>query len=376
MCMTRLLPGNTSMLFKNLQINTFTKNLQINTFSRRNISSSRLVIKEFGDPKNVVQMEEYKTECPGPGEVLVQMLVASMNPADINTIQGTYPIKPTLPGVPGNEGVAKVVSVGADVNDLQVDDHVMPNVENFGTWQTHKVISADKLLKVPKEVPLVEVAGIMSNCSTAYRMLKDFVPLEPGDTVLQNGGNSAAAQNVIQLCKAWGYKSVNVVRDRPDIDKLKSYLKEIGADVVLTEEEIRTTKMFKEGELPAPKLALNCVGGKSSSELMRHLGKKGVIVTYGGMSREPVIVPTSQLIFKDISVKGFWMTRWTKENRNSDVRKCMLSEIMQLMSLKKLRAPAHKLIPLREFNSALDTITNPKGFTGVKYLIDFRLGSC
>lgn len=59
------------------------------------------------------------------------------------------------------------------------------------------------------------------NPCTAYRMLKDFVPLKPGDTVIQNGGNSAVGQMVIQLCKLWNYKSVNVVRDRPNIQELK-----------------------------------------------------------------------------------------------------------------------------------------------------------
>ena len=70
-------------------------------------------------------------------------------------------------------------------------------------------------------------------------MLRDFVNLKPGDSIIQNGGNSAAAQNVIQFCKAWGIKSINVVRNRPDIDKLREHLSNLGATYVLTEEELR-----------------------------------------------------------------------------------------------------------------------------------------
>lgn len=70
-------------------------------------------------------------------------------------------------------------------------------------------------------------------------MLRDFVDLKPGDCIVQNGGNSAAGQNVIQFCKAWGFKSINVVRDRPDIKDLKAYLTELGATHVFTEEEFR-----------------------------------------------------------------------------------------------------------------------------------------
>lgn len=75
--------------------------------------------------------------------------------------------------------------------------------------------------QIPSDVGLVEASMLNVNPCTAYRMLKDFVPLKPGDTVIQNGGNSAVGQMVIQLCKVWNYKSVSVVRDRPNIQELK-----------------------------------------------------------------------------------------------------------------------------------------------------------
>lgn len=250
---------------------------------------------------------------------------------------------------------------------------MIPNIENFGSWEQFKLVKSEAVTKVPPNVPLVEVCGISSNTSTAYRMLRDFASLAPGDAVIQNGANSAAGQNVIQLCKAWNLKSINIVRNRPDIDRLKEHLTSLGSDVVLTEEELRATKMFKNGEMVAPKLALNCVGGKNAMEVLRHLAPKGVMVTYGGMSREPVMIPTSLLIFKDVAVRGFWMTRWTRENRDSESRKSMLNELFNLMIDGKLKAPAHRLIPLDSYTEAIDSMTNVKGFAGVKFLIDFRL---
>ena len=68
----------------------------------------------------------------------------------------------------------------------------------------------------------------------------------------------------------------------------------LGADVVLTEEEARVA--WK--DLPRPRLALNCVGGSSATELCKALANNGVHVTYGGMSLKPVIVGTAHLIFK------------------------------------------------------------------------------
>lgn len=79
--------------------------------------------------------------------------------------------------------------------------------------------------------------------------------------------------------------TVNIVRNRPEINLLKDYLKTLGATYVLTEEELRTTELFKSGEVKKPELALNCVGGKSATELLRHLDDGAYMVTYGGMSR-------------------------------------------------------------------------------------------
>lgn len=175
------------------------------------------------------------------------MLAAPVNPADINTIQGVYPIKPRLPSIPGNEGVGKIELVGDGVKRLQVGDIVLPKENAWGTWRTRAVCDAEHLLKISPDVDVVAAATMSVNPCTAYRMLKDFVTLEKGDVIIQNGANSACGQSVIQLAKAWGLVSVNVVRNRPDIDNLRNQLTNLGADHVLTEEEVPITKIFKEG---------------------------------------------------------------------------------------------------------------------------------
>lgn len=98
------------------------------------------------------------------------------------------------------------------------------------------------ILQVAGELSPVEAAIMSVNPCTAYRMLKDFIPLKKGDVVIQNGANSAVGQCVIQMCQAEGIQSVNIVRNRPDIDELKQELQALGADYVLTEEELRYIK--------------------------------------------------------------------------------------------------------------------------------------
>lgn len=107
-------------------------------------------------------------------------------------------------------------------------------------------------------------------------MLKDFAHMEKGDWFIQNGANSGVGRSAIQMGRLWGYKSINVIRNRPGVEELKEELKGLGADWVVTEEELadkgfRGVVKEKTGGKGA-KLGLNCVGGKATTDLVRQLG--------------------------------------------------------------------------------------------------------
>jgi mitochondrial enoyl-[acyl-carrier protein] reductase / trans-2-enoyl-CoA reductase len=104
-------------------------------------------------------------------------------------------------------------------------------------------------------------------------MLKDYGNLQVGDVVMQNASNSGVGQAVIQLAKAWGYKTVNVIRARPGVEEVKKQLYNLGADIVLTEDEVRlpSTAAAISGLGGQVKLGLNCVGGKSATNIARLL---------------------------------------------------------------------------------------------------------
>lgn len=284
---------------------------------------------------------------------------------------GKYPVKPPFPAVGGNECVGEVIALGDQVSNLKIGDHVVPFATGLGTWRSHAVYPETNLMKVPGTIGIAEAATITVNPCTGYRMLKDFVSLKAGDTVIQNGANSACGQAIIQLCRAWGVKCVGIVRDRPELTKLRDHLRCLGAAEILTEEELRTTKIFKDEIFKKPKLALNCVGGKNALEMSRHLDNQGIMVTYGGMSREPVLVPTASLIFKDLQFSGFWMTRWTKQNAQSSKRGEMFSELFGLIESGAFKAPEHEMIPFKEYVTAVTNALNIQGFVGKKYIFKF-----
>lgn len=96
-----------------------------------------------------------------------------MNPADINTIQGKYPSRPSLPAVPGNEGVGEIVAVGSNVQTLSIGDKVVPNGPNFGTWRTLANYNFEDVMKVC--IILVTPFYI---CCLCYSLASDFTDAE------------------------------------------------------------------------------------------------------------------------------------------------------------------------------------------------------
>jgi len=190
----------------------------------------------------------------------------------------TQDLGTSLPAaVGGQEGVVEVVSVGNQVKDFQKGDWAIMKKTKFGTWRTHATTKSEQLLKVPSDgsITPIQAATVSVNPCTAYRMLKDFVPLQKGDWFIQNAANSGVGRAAIQLGKIWGLKSINVVRDRPDIDALREELEGLGADLVISDKELADKavkgRIERITEGKGVQLGLNCVGGESATNLMRNL---------------------------------------------------------------------------------------------------------
>ncbi|KAK1750280.1 alcohol dehydrogenase [Echria macrotheca] len=333
-----------------------------------------LVFSKFGEPSDVLHLHTHSISPTLPdGAVLLRALAVPVNPSDVNTIQGTYGVKPSFSpllgtpepsAIPGNEGCFEVVAVGPHVKTLRRGDWAIPATTGFGTFRTHAVApDADRtVLPIHDTAGLTpaQVATVSVNPCSAYRMLRDYVdligqsvaaysrdPSTPGGAwFLQNGANSGVGRAAIQLGALWGLRSINVVRERatPEAtDALKAELTALGATVVLTEAEFLdrafTTRLrdeFTRGGRDPLLLGLNCVGGKSASAVVKALSPKGVMVTYGGMSRQSFPFPTGPLIFKRLRFEGFWLSEWSKENPAE--KKKTIEEIVELMRQGKFQA--------------------------------------
>jgi len=195
-----------------------------------------------------------------------------------------------------------------------------------------------------------QVGMVGVNPTTAWRMLKDFEDLREGDWWVQNGANSGVGRAAIQFGKEWGLRSINVIREREseeETNALKEELIRLGATKVVTEKELMDrgfgdqVKEWTNGGRRPVKLGLNCVGGKQTQAMVKLLGHGGHLVTYGGMSKQPLMLPTGLLIFKDIKFSGYWVSRWS--DAHPEEKRSTVKQILEMTRLGKF-----KDVPMQE----------------------------
>ncbi|MDH4609881.1 zinc-dependent alcohol dehydrogenase family protein [Pseudomonas sp. BN102] len=282
-------------------------------------------------PQDVIEAVELQLPPVGAGQALVKVLAAPINPSDVLTLTGEYGMLPPLPAIGGNEGVGEVLEVAADVGNLKVGQTVLLPVGS-GTWRTHLIAEARQLIPLPSADPQ-QLAMLTVNPPTAYLMLRDFVELQPGDWVIQNAANSGVGSYLIQLAKIRGLKTVNVVRR----DSAVAAVQAEGGDVVLVDGP-DLPKRVREATGGAPvKLGIDAVGGASTDHLASSLAEGGVLVNYGRMSGEPCQINPSSFVFRDVTLKGFWLARWFRQATPQQQMQ-LFGELIQLIASGKLKA--------------------------------------
>uniref|UniRef100_A0AC34QTR6 Enoyl reductase (ER) domain-containing protein n=1 Tax=Panagrolaimus sp. JU765 TaxID=591449 RepID=A0AC34QTR6_9BILA len=315
------------------------------------ITCRALEITRLGNPREVLQLKTIDVSTKlASKEILVKWLASPINPLDINRMEGTYPGS-IAPIVGGSEGVGVVEKASNDSN-FKPGDMVIP-ITNSEPWGEYEVRDDENFIKLRKGIDLISAATLMINPPTAYFMLQNVIKLNPGDYVIQNSANSGVGRAAIEIAKAYGYKTINLIRDRPNIDVLKNELKTLGADHVFTEEEFRKVgrKVAEEYDI---KLALNGVGGRSALAISSALSPGGTMVTYGGMSKKPSEIATGALVFKGIKVCGFAVGKWMQIPENRPQVVIMFDDLQQLIIEGKLHPPPIETHELNNFTEAIE----------------------
>jgi NADPH:quinone reductase-like Zn-dependent oxidoreductase len=321
-----------------------------------------LIFHRFGDPSEVLALEEVPTPEPGPGEVRVRLGARSINPSDVLTVRGQYGRRPKLPATPGYEGAGTIDAVGPDVTQWKVGQRVIPlGVE--GTWQEAVIASEKALMATPEGLPDKIACQMLANPLTA-QLLFELLDAKAGDWVVQTAAGSTLGQLMIQLAKLNGINLINVIRSRRGVEPLKA----AGAEHVVVTEDEDLAERFTQiaGKTPITK-AVDAVAGETGAKLANALGFGATLVVYGALSMEPIPLEAGRLIFRGLTVKGFWLTDWFRSVPR-ETRDRTLGEISKLLASGQLVPPIEAEYDLADAHKAIVHSERP-GRTGKIVLI-------
>ncbi len=231
--------------------------------------------------------------------------------------------------------------MGGQVKKVKPGDWVIPRGVSLGTWRTHLQVNEESVMRVDsKGLTPTQAAAVSVNPVTAWRLLEGFVELRgkrEKEWVILNGANSAVGRAVLQLARRWGIPTIAIVRSREGDagDALQKELYHLGATQVATAEASREfrfgeqVRQWTDGGQEPVRLGLNCVGGQDADAMARVLSPGGCMVTYGAMSRQPMRVGASALIFRDLTHRGFWLSRWAVEHPTEKIH--LVGEVLSLI---------------------------------------------
>ncbi|MCF6314387.1 MAG: 2-enoyl thioester reductase domain-containing protein [Verrucomicrobiales bacterium] len=308
------------------------------------------LFRKFGPPADCVEITEIPTPKPAPHQVRLRMHYAPIHPSDLNLIEGIYGILPELPACPGGEASATIDAVGSQVSDAFTIGTavILPQRPAAGTWSEYLLVDPEKIHLLPTGIDLEQASMLALNPATAWGLLELFVTLSPGDWIILNAANSAVGYCLIQLARERGLKTIALVRREETMPELLA----LGADLVLLDQADSIAQAREAFGKQAPRLALNAVGGDSALRLMDLLADEGMHVTYGAMSRRSLKVPNKFLIFKRLTLTGFWVTRWLESADKEEIT-TMLKQLAELMNNKKLHMAVGEVFPIDQVQAAI-----------------------
>jgi NADPH:quinone reductase-like Zn-dependent oxidoreductase len=172
--------------------------------------------------------------------------------------------------------------------------------------------------------------------------------LGPGDWVIQNAANSAVGLYLVQLARYRGYRTVNVVR-RGDAAEV---VRETGGDAVLLDGDDLAGRVAAATDRAEIRLGIDAVAGAATGHLAGCLAESATLVNYGRMSGEPCRVQPDAFVFRDLTLRGFWLASWF-QRAPQERRRAIVGEIAGLIAAGKLRAPVQATYDVSEIKDAV-----------------------
>jgi len=313
-----------------------------------------LVFHEFGEPAEVLHLEDSPEPTAKAGEVVVRMLATPVNPSDLMTVRGIYGKLPTLPATPGFEGVGIVESGnGAYAKFLQGKRVAVLN-GTTGNWRDKTLISAKQAVPLAKDLSVEQAAMFFINPATAYIMMRQVLAIPAGEWLLQSAAASALGRMVIRLGQLFGFKTISVVRREEQADELRQL--GTNAAIVFDPEKDAADKLHEMVKTltndQGVRFAIDPVGGATASAMVDCLASEARMLLFGTLCDQPIAFSPRSIMTAGASIEGFWLSRWMQQQKLfGKIR--LMKQIAKLIQQGTLASEVAESYPLEQYAEAV-----------------------
>ena len=315
-------------------------------------------VHEFGGPE-VMKLEEVADLQARPGQVVVRVHAAGVNPVESYIRTGTYAMRPNLPYTPGGDGAGVVASVGADVSSVKPGDRVYTGASLSGTYAEQTLCTEPQVHPLPANVSFEQGAAMGVAYGTAYRGVFQRGQGKPGEMVLIHGASGGVGTAAVQLARAAGM----VVVGTAGSDAGLALVKEQGAHHVVNHSaEGYLDELMKLTKGRGFDLILEMLANKNLASDLGLLAKKSRVVVIG--SRGPIEINPRDTMSREADIRGLTLFSSSEQEFRE-----MHAALIAGLENGTLRPVIGQKIPLAEAPRAHVEVMKPSGALGKIVLV-------
>jgi alcohol dehydrogenase len=234
------------------------------------------VLRRYGG-SDAMELTDVPRPNPAPGEILVRVRTAGLNPVDWKIREGKLRVvqRYRLPVVAGNECAGTVESLGEGVTRFRAGERVYARLEKarLGAFAEYTCVPATLAARIPDPLDFEKAAAVPLAGLTALQGLRDELAVAPGARIFIPGGAGGVGTLAIQIAKALGAQVATTASPRGE-----ALVKRLGADVIID----YTQRRFDE-ELHDYDGAFDLVGGDTLARTFRVVKRGSTVVSIAGL---------------------------------------------------------------------------------------------
>lgn len=294
-------------------------------------------------------MAEVPAPIPGPGEVLIDVIAAGINRADVQQRRGFYPPPPGASSVLGLEVSGRIAAFGPNVTrPFSLGEKVVALLTGGG-YASQVVVPAGQVLALPDGIDVISAAALPEVAATVHSNLFMTAQLQAGETVLIHGGAGGVGAMAIQLAKAAGARVIATAGSDEKVAMLTGYL---GVDAAInyrTEDFVERVEAFTEGR--GADVILDVVGAKYLSRNVSALATYGRLIVIGLQGGATAELNLGALLTKRAAIIGTTLRARSVEEKTAIMEEVRV-HVWPLVASGAVKPMVDKTFPLAQVAAA------------------------